>query len=108
MRLSHEISDVSASIFFDSVWFTFLFSDQVGPSVNLENFPKNPNFVNFFPSGQKISSDRVKGYLGERQTGPLFSYGQKYAWVRLGEILLEICQFKTHKYMFEPRVIFKD
>jgi len=30
-------------------------------------FPQKSKFFNFFPFGQKISSDRVKGYLGESQ-----------------------------------------
>jgi len=36
--------------------------------------PKNPNF---FPSGEKISSGRVK----KRWVDPLPTTGQKYAWV---------------------------
>jgi len=48
--------------------------------------PKNTRFFNFFPSGQKkISSDRVKKYLGQTWVCLLFTASQKYAWDKLGE-----------------------
>jgi len=39
--------------------------------------PKNVKFFNFFPSGQKISSGRVKKYQGQRRVSLLFTAGQK-------------------------------
>jgi len=42
---------------------------------------------NFFPSDQtnKITSGRVKKYSGQQRVGLLFTAGQKYALVELGQ-----------------------
>jgi len=46
----------------------------------VKKFHKYLTFFNFFP---KISSGQVKKYPGQRQVGPLFIAGQKYARVGL-------------------------
>jgi len=47
-------------------------------------FPKKiAKFFNFFLfQVKKISSGQVKKYLGQRQAGPVFTAGQKYAWIK--------------------------
>jgi len=44
-----------------------------------------PNFSIFFSSGKKISSGWVPKYLGQRWVGLLFTAGQKYVQVGLGQ-----------------------
>jgi len=53
------------------------------PPLKLENFPQ---LSQFFPLMSKISSSRVKKYLGQGQVGPLFTAGKNYARVGSGPI----------------------
>jgi len=60
------------------LWFGF--------GLGLEKFPLKFQKLQFFSLQiKKISSGRVKKYLGQRQVGLLFTAGQKYARVGLGK-----------------------
>jgi len=51
---------------------------------------------------KKISSGRVKKYLGQRQVSLLFTAGQKYAWIRSGPI--SMLKGHTHLMGFQNSV----
>jgi len=71
--MTSSTSDGSGSKFLTRVG-----SAIYGLGLNLENFPKNVNFFNFFCFGsKKISSGRVGKYPGQRRVGLLFTAGQK-------------------------------
>jgi len=54
--------------------------------LGLKNFPKKSQIFQFCPLGKKISSGRVKKYLGQSRVGLLFTAGQKYVRVWSGPI----------------------
>jgi len=47
--------------------------------LELENFPQNPNFLFF----SLLLSFNIKKYPGQSWVDPLFTAGQKYAWVKI-------------------------
>jgi len=53
--------------------------------IGLENFPQISQIFQFFYLLVKKSSGQVKKYLGRSWLDHLFTAGQKYAWVEMGQ-----------------------